>query len=615
MPALKPIRRAQLISPFGVGAMVDFPGDESLITAGLDAWPFASDPCPADWFVTEERLQARLGVSHFRLPPEYREPGHGVLYANQAIPFLRFPLWHYCPRRGAMERLPVVGGGRHRCPCRPGLDCATLTEKRKPFLIPVRIVTICKRGHLADFPFPDWVHRRGRGSGDHRLRFMAGRSSASLAGIRIECACGQVESLAGAFDFDPESGGRLRQLLRYDCPENRPWFADVDGQAGRCGEPLRVVQRGATNVYFPVVRSSIYLPLWGEQTARDVVSALERPEVWRTLTDGLDEGKYIQASRCEIVANLYRLNAQELRVAAQRKLDGERLGVGMAGLGEEEYRRQEYEALKAQRGGANTDLLVDRRAITEYPAPISLWFSSVYLVRKLRETRALAGFTRLLPPDDDETRVQRLRTGAAISWLPAIVVRGEGVFLEIDSARLEAWLSRSQVLARAAGLNDSYNARRKQRGQPARAITAKFLLLHTFAHALIAQLSFDCGYGSSALRERIYCDIEDPSRPMQGILIYTASGDSEGTLGGLVRQGEPRRFYLTVLRALKRAEWCSADPVCIESSGQGAESSNLAACHGCSLLPETSCEEGNRLLDRGMLLGVPKESRLRFFEA
>ena len=74
MPAQKPIRRAQLITPFGVGAMVDFPRDESLMVAGLDAWPFAKENCPPEWLVLEERLQARLGVQAFRLPPEHRDP-------------------------------------------------------------------------------------------------------------------------------------------------------------------------------------------------------------------------------------------------------------------------------------------------------------------------------------------------------------------------------------------------------------------------------------------------------------------------------------------------------------------------------------------------------------
>ena len=99
---------------------------------------------------------------------------------------------------------------------------------------------------------------------------------------------------------------------------------------------------------------------------------------------------------------------------------------------------------------------------------------------------------------------------------------------------------------------------------------------------------------------------------MQGILIYTASGDSEGTMGGLVRQATPGRLEVTLQKALNKAEWCSFDPVCIESPGQGTDNSNLAACHGCALLPETSCESGNRLLDRATIIGMPQHPELGF---
>jgi hypothetical protein len=123
------------------------------------------------------------------------------------------------------------------------------------------------------------------------------------------------------------------------------------------------------------------------------------------------------------------------------------------------------------------------------------------------------------------------------------------------------------------------------------------------------------GYGSASLRERIYCSFDQDSEPMNGILIYTASGDSEGTMGGLVRQGEPQRLLATLSAALQKAQWCSSDPICIETTGQGTDNANLAACHGCLLVSETSCEEGNRLLDRATLVGKPDKMDIGFFAA
>jgi hypothetical protein len=152
-----------------------------------------------------------------------------------------------------------------------------------------------------------------------------------------------------------------------------------------------------------------------------------------------------------------------------------------------------------------------------------------------------------------------------------------------------------------------------ERGIAFRKLLPKYFLLHTFAHILIRRLSFECGYGSSSLRERIYCD-DGNGNEMSGILIYTAAGDCEGTLGGLVRQAKPGRFEDIIIHTVTDALWCASNPICIESRGQGTDSLNLSACHACALLPETSCEEGNRLLDRGMLVGTIEKSECGFFK-
>ncbi len=113
MPNLRPIRRGQLISPFGIGALVDFRGDESLMTAGLDEWPFAKDECPADWLVREERLQARLGVTHFRLPPEYREPGQGSSLRTSTYRSSGFPAGTTVPAGAPWSNCRFTATGRN----------------------------------------------------------------------------------------------------------------------------------------------------------------------------------------------------------------------------------------------------------------------------------------------------------------------------------------------------------------------------------------------------------------------------------------------------------------------------------------------------------------------
>ena len=611
MPNLKPIRRAQLISQFGVGALVDFRGDESWMTAGLDHWPNSTDDCPSDWLVEDERLQARLKVTHFRLPPEYREPGQNIQHARQYIPFVRFPRWHYCPRRGAMERLTLFNS-RRRCPCRLGLDCHSIPEGRRPWLIPSRFIAVCPKGHIEDFPFMKWVHTGEHCDSTHKLRLLASRSSANLSGIKVKCSCGREKSLAGSFNFDATKGGALHNI-GYNCSGGMPWLG-IEGKQDQCGDNLRVVQRGASNIFFPLTVSSIYLPLWGEECSSTINNIIDNPNIWDVLTANLDKGKYIQLVLCKGIAASYDVDPMELKKAAQRKLDGHSIKRSTIYRSDEELRYQEFEALRSGRGGKTTDLLIEKRSSAEYGPNLAKLLKSVCLVKKLRETRVFMGFSRLLPIDDATSAdLLPISVNVDLKWLPATVVFGEGIFFEFKTEEIERWLDNQKVKDRVDELQEGYNQYRLERGLSEIDITAKFVFLHTFAHILIGQLSFDCGYGSASLRERIYCEQNDSNQKMQGVLIYTASGDSEGTLGGLVRQGDPNRMSGVIIRAILRARWCSSDPVCIESFGQGNENANRAACHNCALLPETSCEKGNRFLDRGLIVGTTSNPEIGLF--
>jgi hypothetical protein len=587
--------------------------------AGLDAWPHGKEQCPPEsgWLVREERLEARLGVTHFRLPPDHREPDLGTQFANQNVPFVRFPRWHYCHHCGGMEMLSSFAATRERCRGRdyPQQSCAARPPNRRPFLIPVRFVAVCDVGHIQDFPFLEWLHRSAPVRSDCTLRLRAGRSSAGLSGITIECSCGQKRSMGDVFRFEEDKGGPLAKMSIH-CKALRPWLGETDACGDDCGHFLRVLQRGATNVYFPHVVSSIYLPFWAEDAGADVIAVLEQTHVWTLLSQSTVSGR-IDPMRCEIVAGMAGVDAKKLEAAAQRKLEGRLTSPATAGIDEEEFRRSEYQAICDGKVGPQTELYVECADRSAYEPAVGRYFSKIRLVHKLRETRALAGFTRILPPDGTLTsaRLQSLKLDAAIDWLPAIKVYGEGVFIELDASEIDRWTRADAVMDRIAPLVSRYNAARAARQQPFRNVLAKFVLMHTLAHVIINQLSFDCGYGSASLRERLYCDFTDQSRAMQGILIYTASGDSEGTMGGLVRQAKAGRLETTVRRALAHAAWCSSDPVCIESHGQGSDSANLAACHSCCLVPETSCEEGNRLLDRALLIGTPDNPGVGFFHA
>ena len=269
-----------------------------------------------------------------------------------------------------------------------------------------------------------------------------------------------------------------------------------------------------------------------------------------------------------------------------------------------------------------------RVVLTKVPAVLSPWLSRVTLVDKLKETRVFYGFDRLqqegnaLAGMPDSAMTQLFRdppTQPQNRWLPAVEVFGEGIYIELNEQHLRDWQSdlagwisdriNDGFLDRLAGVFQTL----PPVGPANREWASRYLVVHSLAHILINQLVFECGYSTASLRERLYVS-SDPVAPMAGFLIYTAAGDSEGTLGGLVRLGRSERLGPVMQRALGRASWCSADPVCSEHlGGQGPQRANLAACHACILLPETSCETINHGLDRAMIVGTPDNRRPGFF--
>jgi hypothetical protein len=138
------------------------------------------------------------------------------------------------------------------------------------------------------------------------------------------------------------------------------------------------------------------------------------------------------------------------------------------------------------------------------------------------------------------------------------------------------------------------------------------VLLHTLAHLLMQSLAMRCGYPATSIRERIYSNQE---AKRYGLLLYTASPDAEGTLGGLVQQARHVEAHLAV--ALRAGGLCSNDPVCAQHSpGEGMEGRWLhgASCHGCSLVAETSCEMRNDYLDRALVVPTLATPGAAFFK-
>lgn len=628
------IRRSQLVAPFGVGAMMMAPNGVSMIGASLDQWFLHSDGSNenidlAEFQIQEWRLQRALKVKEFRLPPDFRTfGGNDGLAKNMRlkVPFLRFPSWHFCPGCKKLTKEKMHHAKKAEC-----LSCLNDPKfPRKRQLVQTSFVAMCEHGHLQDFPFVEWVHASTNPSCDGYLSIRS-TGGASLKSQIVSCSCGKKRSLHGITDaFTTKEGkqdtglsSRLEKESRFDCSGVSPWRGDEQGQATGCGSPLWGSLRSASNVYFARIESAIYLPGSAGDIADGLLEKLENPPL-STVINVLRNINAISYENLKQADDFYIVKGYTKKEVEDALAELEKAREGAADItvieddeiDPDSIRRPEFEILSTK---SESDYLKIRTAdVMSYGSNLSLFFKRINLVDQLRETRVFCGFSRV-QPKGISTLTQRKQMlwkkepQFQQSWLPAYIVSGEGIFFEFDEKKLKEWESRSDVKSRVRNLASKSNRVRLHRGLADKNLIPRYVLVHTFAHLMINQLVFDCGYSTASLRERLFLSIGE--KPMAGVLIYTAAGDSEGTMGGLVRVGEIGNLEPSFTSALDRARWCSSDPVCMElgEHGQGPEAMNLAACHSCGLLPETACEVFNQFLDRALVSGTHENPELGFF--
>ncbi len=594
LPRLGAVRRAQAITTYGVGSLIAV-DHESFVVSGLDeaeeSW--RADESPR---VHERRLARLLDVDYFRLPPASDDNSKDGLRVR------RFPLMHSCPECTELQRHRDFNPPAGRSVCG-----ACEVE-----LVPSRFVVACEAGHLGEFPYWQWVHRStdrgaataGQCGGNLKLR-SSGRTS-SLRSILVSCTCGRAPevSMEGSF--------RRNALkdLGLKCRGPRPWLG-ASAPAQECGLPLRTLQRGSSAVWQPVLKSALSIPPWSNGRADplaehwDTLRAYDRREHVEIYLKGVFKGE------CPVP-----LDEVMALLDAEREEDPDGQTTPTFDHRYRALRNKEYERLRS--GNDESEHSRDEQFVCQTPlgdqsvlGPLGV--TGPMLVKKLREVRALKAFTRLADPESTTDSKEMPLSDSPLRWLPAMEVRGEGVFLRLDEDRLDAWEKATAVAARIERMRTAHQRVLEQRaGDPSRVVpspaTPRMVLLHTLAHVLINEWSLEAGYPAAALRERLYA-----ADDMAGVLVYTATSDSAGSLGGLVAQGEPELLDRTVRSAVHRAEWCSSDPLCMETEVSGTGGTNLAACHACVMLPETSCEHNNILLDRALLVGTPEDPHVGFF--
>jgi hypothetical protein len=582
------LRISQAATQNGPGSLIDLP-TLSMIVMASDDWELGQARS-----IDEPRLARRLGVKRFRNPPYRTKYGGG-------LPVKTFPRFLVCPR---CHRLadhtkftfePRKARSQYVC---KAPDC---DGKGRAVAYPARFMVACAKGHLSDFPWHRFVHPDVQC--DSELLLEDTGQTGAISDLLVKCPThNAMKNLGSAFG----PSGRDNLPL---CSAQRPWLGDTDPEG--CDEQPRVLLRGASNAYFPLIVSALSIPPWSEPVQVALGSyaeqmtkldSAEKVASWLELTDAPE---------------LDQFTAEQIYSALVRR----REGAKETAL---DLRQEEWRVLQSKPATIQSRAEFQAKVVDAPPVP-GEFIERVLLLERLREVRALRGFTRIDPNPDigDLGEVQALKSGMApimrsqktTDWYPGVDFRGEGIFIQLNEQVVADWEKSPAVVKMAERHADAEKAWCDARGLPFRPAPSRYLLLHTLSHVVIRQLSLDCGYASTSLRERIYSST-DSDMPMAGFMIYTATPDSDGSLGGLVELGRPDDLGPLIKHALEGAALCAGDPFCASRRPEDDSGElNGAACHACLLIAETACEAGNRHLDRAALVPTLRRSDTAFVSA
>lgn len=598
------VRPSQLLWTYGPGSLIDLP-NLSVLTMGLHRWN--TDRCPP---IEEARLLAAvrkiLGpqVERLRMPPVVKEEGLDPLSAEAKIgvPVKPFPRWLRCVKCGLLAEYDSGLFDIKANPYRPEQThfIHTNCEKGKNAdAVPARFLLACRNGHLDDFPWHWFVHS-GLNKCKGTLRFFERGASLQTENLWVKCdACDAARSLVHAFGKEaaenlPACRGRHPHLDAYE----------------KCTEDPRTILLGATNGWFPSTLSVLAIPIEKNQLGQLILDG------WEYFVDAesAEEVKIIVKTLIKSVSlpGIEKWDHRDIWQCIEDRKNGNKIDV----ITEGDIKEPEWEVFSSEYPPTDWPHFLSRKI--EAPIKFQDKLESILLLERLREVNALVGYTRVEAPEestdlDDRPPLADLCRGKP-EWVPASEVHGEGIFIRFKEDAIVHWENLDVVKLRDQKLEIGHRGWRNARslnpeeGYP----DIRYAMLHSFAHLLIREFALECGYNAASIRERIYAK-KDEHNPMAGILLYTAAADSDGTLGGLVELGKPENLGRLIEQALDRAQICSSDPLCAEHKPIEDRSLHLSACHACTFVAETSCERGNRYLDRALVVPTFEASDSAFF--
>lgn len=562
------LRPNQIITTFGPGSVVDAVKD-SVTILDIPYWKVKGKK------ILDGRLASYLNVDAFYMPR--------TTFAYD-IPVVTFPYWHVCSKCERLFDARKTIDSDFDTYLQYGVNCPDCGWRAYP----ARFITICEKGHMSDFPWKWWVHRGETDCGG-KMRMYSTGSTSTLSDMRLECSCGMKGSMSGATQAQNFEG--------LSCSGMHPFRPRCKSE--KCEKPVIPSQRGASNAYFAVSKSAISIPPWInplynliDEHLRGIEAAVKYGADKESVLQGVYENYFSGYTREEFDA------AYERRMKNIKEFT--------------EIKRMEYEAITHHDDPSyqsnKKHFKTEEDALPDY---FKRYFKRIIRITRLREVQVLLGFTRVDAPEpdaDEQPDVVYLTKGGDERWLPAVEVNGEGIFIEFNRQTLADWLNEPKVAEISGKYAASYEEYCKSKGWTITAErNAVYALMHTFSHLLIKQMAMSSGYSSSAIRERIYFGDN-----MAGVLLYTGSSDKEGSLGGLVELGTAVQMTDLMRDTFQEALICTNDPECMNTLPAG-KNSNGATCHSCCMVSETACENGNRMLDRGLVVPLSEREETSYF--
>jgi hypothetical protein len=594
------VRQSQIVTTFGPGAMLDLP-DYAVIIGGLENWNGQRDhPILEDRLAAKVKQELGLASVEFYAPPP--DPDDPTAPQN-GITAWQFPEWFIAQyeekdRETGLRSRPLV----HRTDL---VKRRYVRDRQKYSVVPVRFVQACTRGHVSDIDWRLFVHGPGGDCVGRPLWMDERGTSGDLTAITVRCECGKAKALSAAAKKDDIPLGF--------CKGDRPWLGRYGrercGGAERTTLPSRLLIRAASNAYFAQTLSVISIPEAGGPIRQAV------NPVWIDFLQFCESRADVTRERRKprVSAAIEGFSDADVwKEIQRRKGGGDVEAPGIRDVELQTLLSSEVEVGNDTPGGDFYARSVRLPARSRFASKIE----RVVKVHRLREVMAQIGFTRFeaaVPDVDGEFAldVERASLARDLTWVPAVENRGEGLFVALKPEAVAAWLQREPVRARERALSAGFEVWRHDHSGSARFPGLPYIMLHSLSHLLMTSVSLDCGYAASSIRERVYVGSN-----AYGVLLYTASPDAEGTLGGLVATADRVTEHLR--HALDLARLCANDPVCAHHRPDSKEESQYllgAACHGCLLLSEVSCERRNDFLDRALVVPTVDDTDAAFFEA